>query len=151
MVIKMNKKYKLVVIIALFLCMTICGCNQDISSKLFPGMYDVYSGKRPQDYGTAKWISDNPHILFVIEDAENNEGELWDGEVAMVDKLEKIVVSFEPIGTNGISIYSPNLSETLLEGSCKFYSDKVIVSVNKETDQLFDGEFDIITFYRVEL
>ncbi|MDD3383013.1 MAG: hypothetical protein PHT83_05920 [Bacilli bacterium] len=122
---------------------------------LFEGYnYDRYSGKRPIDYPLTKWESELPNITFIvpsIDELNNNELEL-SGSINLVGETKEITVWFP--NTNLVVI--KEISEDLylnswLEGSCNFSPENLIVTISKDNDTLFNGQYETITFVRSDL
>ena len=118
-------------------------------------------GGRPTDYGPALWISEEPYIWFEVqEEVEYTRGNnpIVKGELTIDDEVYPCRVTFKPAG--GICFYMESdwdeknkvmlLSyEQLMMGTCKFGPDKLVVDVNEDMGQYYNGER--LTFIRVPL
>lgn len=108
---------------------------------------DPYSGKRPYDYGAAKWVCEDPQIWFVVDpDADV----YYDpkGEIQVGDRTYSITLYF----VDGSKTVLFDIAETdyELEGECEFYPDKLVVKVDKKRSTLFDGKYEELIFNRTE-
>ncbi len=116
---------------------------------------DSYQGKRPTDYEKTIWKSTQPDIWFEIGERDEMgilpdvKGEATTSEGTIVitvwfDYARLIEFDFPEKNENG----TPQIA---LLGDCKFSSDKLIVTPREGEDQLFNGEYDTITFTRTDL
>ena len=107
---------------------------------------DFYSGKRPYDYGEATWVCESPDAWFVVNTSEVDENFIYPkGEIAIGDKTIKFTLSF---GYGKVASFTNENDDLILLGTCKFSSEKLIITVDKETDKIFNGRYDTITFIK---
>ncbi len=113
-------------------------------------------GDNPSAYPPARWEAQTPAIWFDIvphEDYTANGG-YYKGQAMTENGEIPIEVKFGAFAyatEDQIEIWARDpISKALcfLEGSCKFYPDRVVVSVDRETDTLFGGTYETIIFYR---
>ncbi len=109
---------------------------------------DFYSGKRPYDYGEAIWVCESPSGWFAVNASENDENFIYpEGEFVVDDRTVKFTLSF---GYSNKASFEDENDVMILLGTCKFSSNKLIITVDKETDTLFNGYYDTITFVRTQ-
>ena len=107
---------------------------------------DFYSGKRPYDYGKATWVCESPAAWFVVNSSEDDENFIYPkGEIAIGNKTIKFTLSF---GYGKEASFMDENDDVILLGTCKFSSEKLIITVDKETDTILNGRYDTITFIR---
>ena len=107
---------------------------------------DFYSGKRPYDYGEATWVCESPDAWFVVNASEDDENFIYPtGEIAIGNKIIQFTLSF---GHGKVACFMDENDDVILLGTCKFSSEKLIITVDKETDTLFNGRYDTITFIK---
>lgn len=107
---------------------------------------DFYSGKRPYDYGKATWICESPDAWFIVNASEDDENFIYPkGEIAIGDQIIRFTLSF---GYSKEASFVDENDNMILLGTCKFSSEKLIITVDKEKDTLFNGKYDTITFVR---
>lgn len=107
---------------------------------------DFYSGKRPYDYGKATWVCESPNAWFIVNTSEEDENFIYPkGEIAIGNKTIKFTLSF---GHGKVASFTDENDDAILLGTCEFSSEKLIITVDKETDTLFNGEIDTLTFIR---
>lgn len=107
---------------------------------------DFYSGKRPYDYGKATWVCESPSVWFIVNSFEDDENFIYPkGEVAIGNKTIKFTLSF---GHGKEASFVNENDEVILLGTCKFSSEKLVITVDKKTDTLFNGRYDTITFIK---
>ena len=116
--------------------------------------YDLYEGKRPFDYGDFVWICQELDGYFEVslatDEFDSPEGLL---EYKGTEYLFKL--SF-PHGSNRVlvTIKNPDIDHWygyLLPGftsDAEFSQNKMILTIDKETDTFFNGEIDTLTFIR---
>lgn len=105
-----------------------------------------YSGKRPYDYGKATWVCESPDAWFIVNASEDDEDFIYPkGEITIGNKTIKFTLSF---GHGKAAAFMDENDDVILLGTCKFSSEKLIITVDKETDTLLDGQYDTITFVR---
>lgn len=130
------------------ICLLLSSCNGFDFRDYIPGMWDPHQGERPTDYAPSKWTSETPNIWFkVLTSADDNSQESLNGGIVLDDKTIKITVSFD--GGKSVFIYNADSEGgLLLKGTCRFNPEKLIVTVDKETDAILNGQYDTITFVR---
>lgn len=107
---------------------------------------DFYAGKRPYDYGKATWVCESPNAWFIVNTSEDDENFIYPkGEIAIGNKTIKFTLSF---GHGKEASFVDENDDVILLGICKFSSEKLIITVEKETDTLLNGQYDTITFIR---
>ena len=114
---------------------------------------DFYQGKRPTDYEKTIWKSTHPDIWFEIGERDEM-GILPDvkGEATTSEGVVAITVWFDHARLIGVDRQDEeDPTKHVLLGDCKFSSDKPIVTPREGEDQLFNGEYDTITFTRTDL
>ncbi len=114
---------------------------------------DFYQGKRPTDYEKTIWKSTQPDIWFEIGERDEM-GILPDvkGEATTSEGVVAITVWFDHARLIGVDRQDEeDPTKHVLLGDCKFSSDKPIVTPREGEDQLFNGEYDTITFTRTDL
>lgn len=102
---------------------------------------DLYNGRRPYDYGPAKWSSEDPEIVFYTspETGCHPEGTLWIGDVEV-----PVVVYFD---SNGVEFCKKDEDYHLvLRGICTFAPDKLVVEVTGGKE--FKDQYEEIVFKR---
>jgi len=99
---------------------------------MMSGCTDFYSGKRPIDYGRAKWISELPDIWFIVKDPEPGYS-IPKGEMIVEDS----VIYFSLFFSNGNDAFFSNGDQSLFRGFCKFSAEKLVVKIHK-TKNLLD-------------
>jgi len=99
---------------------------------MMSGCTDFYSGKRPIDYGRAKWISESPDIWFIVKDPEPGYS-IPKGEMIVEDS----VIYFSLFFSNGNDAFFSNGDQSLFRGFCKFSAEKLVVKIHK-TKNLLD-------------
>lgn len=133
---------KLSALISVLVCCSVLGSCQ----------YDLYGGKRPFNYGAAKWVCENPFVWFVIdpnvEDYYSPKGEIQVNNETLRFQL------FFGHGTNEVSFkiikhYGLGDKRLELSGECAFSPEKLIVTIDRETDTTFDGQYSILIFTRI--
>lgn len=127
-------------------------CLTFLLFTLFHGCNFIpHQGERPFDYPPARWISENPNIWFDVVSHDGNPSRRSEpkGKVELTGRSVEIIVGFDI--TNRIFVRENiNASNPQgFNGTCKFNPEKLIVTVNKEKDTLFHGEYDTITFIRI--
>ena len=143
----MKKKWLYLIVLYAALCC--CGCQNN------------NFGVRPTDYGPALWISEEPYIWFEVqEEVEYTRANtpIVKGELTIEDKVYPCRVTFNP--ADGIYFLMESdwdettrvingSEEDLIVGYCKFGPEKLIVDVDDERGQYYNGER--LTFIRVPL
>lgn len=115
---------------------------------LLQGCADMNSGKRPSDYENTKWVSQNPNIYFeVSDDFSETTGTNTYGKITVGEMSTEITVLFDY--GNGVIFreLSSGTGSQILEGTCTFSNDKLIVKVDNYEEAWFDS-IDEITFIK---
>lgn len=139
-----------------FLCIILCtslliGCTSlpfDIR-RYIPGNWDAWQGERPIDYPNSCWESTAPAIWFEVPEEENEEGDISPiGEAT----IEGRTVGFTMLFDRAISVffYGSDGEGVILSGTCCFSENELIIEIDKESDTLFQGAYESITFIRSE-
>lgn len=118
---------------------TFCGC-------VFAT--DFYGGERPYDYGEAIWVSESPEAWFYVNPPGDRFSIFLKGEFVVGDETIKFTLSF---GYSATASFTDEKDRDLLMGTCKYGPDKLVITVDKEKDTLFNGKYDTITFVRKEI
>jgi len=146
------KRICTVILIAL-LILSSTGC-----SGCAMGAVIAYQGQRPFDYPPAKWVSEDPDIWFVTRapgdplPAGVTNSWVQIGQLRINGETIDIVVGFD--GGHGIDVDARTQTSTnnvLFLGSCKFSPDKLTVSIYKNYDNIFNGQYKTIVFNRIPL
>lgn len=145
------KRHTTVCVIGMVLmCLLLSACNGFDFRDYIPGMWDPHQGERPTDYVLSKWSSETVNIWFEVLTADDDNSKTQkslNGEIILDDKTIKIKVSFD--GGRSIFIYKADSEGGLLfKGTCKFDPEKLIVTIDKGTDTLFNGQYDTIIFVK---
>lgn len=109
-------------------------------------------GKRPFDYPPAKWVSKSPDVWFIVNSPEkDSEYFKPQGYLNLNGESINIVANFD----YNVSVYFHRKDHVddpvLFGGTCEFFSDKMVIKVDKKNDNLFKGKYDKITFIRTPL
>lgn len=128
-------------VLSVVLILAFIGCN-----------FDPYYGKRPFDYGAATWVCENPSAWFVVnpdvDDYYQPEGEIQLNDETMQFKLffvpETNLVFFVII-KNSVS-NNEECYDSGFDGECIFSPEKLVIKVDKDTDTVFDGQYDELVF-----
>lgn len=131
------RKFMTWICVAVF-CFTISGCG-----------FDPYYGKRPFDYGEAKWTCDAPLAWFIVDpyadDYDSPTGVVQVNNQTIQFRLifvhETNLVFFQTIDA-GTAEY--NNAE--LTGECVFSSTKFTIKVDTKTDSIFNGQYEELVF-----
>ena len=128
---------------AVFICIFTCcfflsNCN-----------YYMYEGKRPYDYGAAKWVCQNPSAFFIVN-PEDEEYYCPKGEM----ELDGQVVPFElgfTIKTNTVRFHFEGEYHDYrsFTGTCVFSPEKLIVKIDRDIITLFPDQYDELIFTRM--
>ena len=131
------KKYIICFMILMFVIILISGCT------------NFYNGKRPVDYGHAKWIAASPDIWFVVTDRDVNHEYLEPkGEMTVGNEVLSFTIGFNTANGGCFKIDDDHM---LFAGACEFSPEKLIVKIDKDTDKVFNGEVDEIVFIRTAI
>ena len=144
-----NIKKIAVLILISIIVLTFSCCDTNVLNKILPGNYDASYGKRPDYFPNTKWVSEEPNIWFKVNDKENSGNNEIKGEILFEDEVFNFEAYFDMgIGFNIIVEAKDNQHNMTITGSCKFYSDRLIVEI--EDDPLFNGKYNTISFYKAE-
>jgi hypothetical protein len=109
---------------------------------------DPWFGKKPYDYGKAKWTSESPKGWFIVHAHEEDADYMYPkGEFIVDDKN----IDFTLYLPNRTADFHDNNRNVILCGKCKYYPDKIVITVNKAKDKIFNMKMDRITFVREPL
>lgn len=116
----------------------------------------LYQGQRPTDYQNTLWKSDDPDVWFNVGERDE-KGYLEEpllGKAVIGEETVDIYVGFGTDRYIGFSV--DEFDEfgnriTVFMGDCQFYEDRCVVTPREGKDQLFNGEYDTITFTRIDL
>lgn len=148
----MNFKIKFIIIFLAAIVITITGCKNN-ENEIIVGP-DPYAGKRPFDYGVAKWVSRDPEIWFKIDENDREMfNEYFDGFIEINNEFVGIEVFFDKWDGFYISEKSNSIDAPFTRGTCKFSPEKLEVTIDKEADncEIIKGKFDKITFIKEPL
>lgn len=127
-----------------------CGC---IPFEWIPNFgYIPYQGERPEDYPPAKWISETPDLWFDVESPYEDATKAveMEGQLMMEGQCVEVIVCFGYRDDIYIRRKEEKDEPCALKGHCEFSPEKVIVTVEKETDSLLNGQYETIIFVRNE-
>ena len=129
------KKVFCVAILILIIIPILSGCN-------------MYAGERPNDYPSAKWISESPDIWFM---SEYGESDFDYGEAVLDGETIEIMVFFDYSNGIYISAKSDDRDTPFTKGFCTFRPDKLTVKIDEERDNFLflNGQYETITFNRI--
>lgn len=148
------RKHIIYSIVIFLMCLFLTSCV-DIDNLSIGCKQDYYGNVKPQAYGPAKWVSDEPNMWFEVTTPPDDNSPFdvpLHGEMVLDDKIVKIAVFFNPANSIDIAIEKgKDQYEGSLLGLCKFGSEKLRVKVYKDRDELFNGKYRKITFVRNEL
>ncbi len=139
---------KVLLIMLMVISISFLGC---IPSEWIPCFGCIpYQGERPCDYPSARWISEIPDFWFDVESPYEDATKVVEmyGQLVVDEQNIEVVISFD--ATDGIHIRQKEDRDVtrVLTGHCEFSPEKVIVTVDKETDSLLNGQYETITFVR---
>ena len=133
------------------------------------------SNATPISYGAAIWASESPDIWFEVKDQGNTASRIpiAEGELTLDDRKISFEVSFghpatyivfeeyikvaEDDGSTAYpdAAYIPHdgwyISNILFAGEPKYSSKKMVITVDKTRDNVFNGEVDEIEFIRYDI
>lgn len=146
------KKYAAIYIIGIvMMCLLLSSCSDFDIKDHIPGMWDPYLDKRPPDYAPSKWVSEDPNIWFEVlayDDYSEQENSLH-GEIILDNKIIEVLPYFNRHGSRMVTFYYGGAEGgALLQGSCRFSPEKLVITVDKKNDKVFRGQYDTITFVR---
>lgn len=115
--------------------------------------FDCYSGKRPYDYGLAKWVCEDPDAWFVV-DPDADDYYSPKGEMEINGEIQRIQLIFVN-GTNRVfvELLDKNSSwiteyKSIIDGKCTFSPEKMIIEVYKDMDAILNDQYDELIFIR---
>lgn len=131
--------------LGILLVLSCGGCN-----------YDLYYGKRPYDYGAARWVCEDISAWFEV-DPDAEEYYYPEGEVEIDDQTWHLKLYFVT-ETKYVSLKTSRSYESGkgsyigdLDGECEFSPEKLIIKIDKETDTIFHGQLDELVFVRTPI
>lgn len=117
--------------------------------------YDLYSGKRPYDYGNAKWTCETASAWFIVDLAQDDyycpEGELQlNGQtlplkVTFIHGVSDVILR---VTKPGHETDEDDSVELRIKGDCVFSPDRLIIKIKQGTDEIFNGEHGELVFIR---
>ena len=140
----MRKAFAL--ILGVILALSLGGCN-----------YDLYSGKRPYDYGAAKWVCEEASVWFTV-DPDAKEYYSPEGEIQIGDQTKPCKLFFihqtDQVSLTILKTERPNDNELYdgeLEGVCTFSPDRLVIKVDTGNDTIFGGKYEELIFVRTPI
>ena len=135
----MKKPLQILIIAIIFICF-FTGCN-----------YDWYYGKRPIDYGYAKWECQEADIWFVVDPANDEDLLYPKGEWVIEDETIKIEVTFIG-GTNLVfisgwqrnTLTGTQKKITLIEGECEFGETSFKIKITHDEYGYLQGKEELV-------
>ena len=128
----MKKPLQILIIAIIFICL-FTGCN-----------YDWYYGKRPIDYGYAKWECREADIWFIVDPANDEDLLYPKGEWIINEETIKIEVTFIG-GTNFVYIDEPgNSQNSLIEGECEFGKTSFKIKITHDEYGYLQGKEELV-------
>lgn len=130
----------IIVLLTISLSLAITGCN-----------YDKYDGKRPFDYGEAKWVCSDPNAWFYVHpDAEDYHTPT--GELTLDDKVIDFKLTFPP-ETDLVTITAETNGNSkgftlTTSGKCTFSPNEFTITIDKQGDEIFEGKCDRLVFVK---
>ena len=127
-------------------------------------MYDPFSGERPFDYGEGVWTckTEDYEIGFEVdferEDYYYPEGilqrndEMFLCKFYFVHQTNRLLLSVYPMEYKDVSDELRDRNDMVMElaGDCDFSEDSLVVHIEKETDTVFGGTVDTLTFLHIK-
>lgn len=122
----------------ILLCLSLSGC------------WNLYAGQRPDELGPAIWKSDNPDIWFEVYETDPELGYVEPkGQLVYKGVTHSFIVMFN--NADGIVLQSKDATGVrLISGRCKFYPNKLIVTIRDTGNYIYGDEVEVITFIRFE-
>ena len=128
----MQKPLQILIIAIIFICL-FTGCN-----------YDWYYGKRPIDYGYAKWECQAADIWFIVDPANDEDLLYPKGEWVIENETIKIEVTFIG-GTNFVYIDElGNSQNSLIEGECEFGETSLKIKITHDEFSYLQGKEELV-------
>ena len=113
-----------------------------------------YQGERPFDYPPARWISQMPDLWFDVGDMsfyqDGTKEILLEVQLTTENQIIDVTVSFDYTDRIFVVRKIDGAKPCFFEGHCKFSPEKLVVTVEKDSDSLLNGQYDTITFIRNE-
>ena len=123
----------------MFLFLVLCGC-------------DPYVYEHPYNYKDSIWVCEEPNITYYVVGSPEDENS-YDYAVTKIDGQD-ITLDFGFRSTVfSAVIHDENNEEAHMEclaGTCRYSKNQFTVTVDKETDQLFNGQYETLVFKRIE-
>ena len=120
-----------------------------VLSLVLSGCWNLYAGQRPIDYGPAVWRSENPDIWFEVFDEDPEVGYVPPkGQLIYKGEIYSFWVNFD--NADGVVLQRNDKEGLLFMGDCKFYPEKMIVTLLPNADYIFNGKIKVIIFIRTE-
>lgn len=109
-----------------------------------------YQGERPEDYPPARWASEMPDLWFDVKSPYEDATKVveMEGQLVVGEQSVEVIVSFGYTDEIIIRQKEDKGDPCVLTGTCEFSPEKLIVTVEKETDSLLNGQYETITFVR---
>lgn len=116
----------------------------------------------PSNMPGTRWVSENPDIWFEIPEDRPEDGRYY-GELTLGGEKVRVKITFgyfapeiyivrwdKEVETNedeiDTGVYETDIP--LVKGECDYQSDKCIVTLYADTDTLFNGKYETITFIK---
>lgn len=113
-------------IVAIVSLLVILSCHDEENFDMEDIGHDPYAGKRPFDYGVAKWVSRDPEIWFKIDENDREMfNEYFDGFIEINNEFVGIEVFFDKWDGFYISEKSNSIDAPFTRGTCKFSPEKL--------------------------
>ena len=130
----------------------LCGC-------------DIFIYQQPSHYEGSIWVCKDPAITFYVSDSDDSELPTSTEDsikniqnqcdyAILETKDQTVYLSFN---FHGRMLFVAQLDEwgkekegEVLYGTCRYSKDQFTVTVDKETDQLFNGQYETLVFKRME-
>lgn len=114
---------------------------------------DRYVNKYPTHYKNSQWVCENPNITYIVGDFKNNIGDY--AEVVIDQKTYYFGFGFSSTTADGIK-YDLGENGDIIDtgehyflGTGKYSENEFTITIDKESDKLFCGEYDKLVFQRV--
>lgn len=112
---------------------------------------DPYSGQRPYEQGDGTWVCNEVPIWFYCcEDVAQYPGDADAyGEVILNGEVLQIELLFVH-QTNILFVNCLDNPEFEFDGECEFSPTQMVVIIDKNTDTMFNGQYDKIIFNKIK-
>ena len=115
---------------------------------------DLYSGKRPMDYGAATWVSETPDAWFTVSFPGTYPQTAYRCVGAIT--INGITTDFQVTFGFGADMYfykppitgNSDTDVLLFRASCKFSPTKLVVTIDTDNTNILQGKVRKITFVR---